>query len=433
MLTLDVHLLNRIKQRNAEKAAEAVRESLQGQILKSDEIKAALARFESAYGKENEKKPHTKKWVTLYSVLSDLRSLGIQAHGIKSLDSIIAICKERATEEDQARIALSAKAFELWQSYSHLNSKKMCEKLKDILPRLNEDDIKYDIEALQIEMQKHAQKHAQKQAQKQEQNHAQKQMLIPMQVQKQKQMQKQMQMRMEKKKKMQKKQVQVHHGWDWEGLYKAVYHLWYNDFVEQWTPILEDWEEFLLWQHNKSVSKMISKAYHKDNMVNVDFGQCDFCWRFVPGTEISGHGRFSCNQHKRNIGTEYDKGRELKDFAEKHYNPEVARLVNELERARQLQGQEADEQEVARRQEISNALRHYQEQEDAHKHQERQAQDLELDHWVQKKRSGLPRFPDQDVARLTQDLEVARHENALLRMERDILKKAAAYFAKESL
>ncbi|MDE8731213.1 hypothetical protein PZH39_16090 [Desulfovibrio desulfuricans] len=34
-----------------------------------------------------------------------------------------------------------------------------------------------------------------------------------------------------------------------------------------------------------------------------------------------------------------------------------------------------------------------------------------------------------------QDAELARleKENALLRMERDILKKAAAYFAKESL
>ena len=36
---------------------------------------------------------------------------------------------------------------------------------------------------------------------------------------------------------------------------------------------------------------------------------------------------------------------------------------------------------------------------------------------------------------LPQDAELARlkKENALLRMERDILKKAAAYFAKESL
>ena len=43
-------------------------------------------------------------------------------------------------------------------------------------------------------------------------------------------------------------------------------------------------------------------------------------------------------------------------------------------------------------------------------------------------------FPGQGVMRPEQaQLERLRKENAKLRMERDLLKKAAAYFAKESM
>lgn len=43
-------------------------------------------------------------------------------------------------------------------------------------------------------------------------------------------------------------------------------------------------------------------------------------------------------------------------------------------------------------------------------------------------------FPGQGVMRPEQaELERLRKENAKLRMERDLLKKAAAYFAKESM
>ena len=56
-----------------------------------------------------------------------------------------------------------------------------------------------------------------------------------------------------------------------------------------------------------------------------------------------------------------------------------------------------------------------------------------LEYWVKQARKGL--LSDRKSVVTAEDMELARlrKENAELKMEREILKKAAAYFAKESL
>jgi transposase-like protein len=59
-----------------------------------------------------------------------------------------------------------------------------------------------------------------------------------------------------------------------------------------------------------------------------------------------------------------------------------------------------------------------------------------LDNWLRKHRAGKLQEVGQSYRPLTEiEMELARvkKENAILKMERDILKKAAAYFARESL
>ena len=54
-------------------------------------------------------------------------------------------------------------------------------------------------------------------------------------------------------------------------------------------------------------------------------------------------------------------------------------------------------------------------------------------YWVQKFRQAGELPPENETAPTTDELKQLRKENAKLRMENDILKKAAAYFAKESM
>ena len=59
-----------------------------------------------------------------------------------------------------------------------------------------------------------------------------------------------------------------------------------------------------------------------------------------------------------------------------------------------------------------------------------------LEHWVGKARRGQPllkRAPAQPVDEVQAELTRLRQENARLKLEKEILKKAAAYFAKESM
>ena len=59
-----------------------------------------------------------------------------------------------------------------------------------------------------------------------------------------------------------------------------------------------------------------------------------------------------------------------------------------------------------------------------------------LANWVYRARHGqamLKRQPVKPVSELEAELARLRQENARLRVEKDILKKAAAYFAKESM
>lgn len=59
-----------------------------------------------------------------------------------------------------------------------------------------------------------------------------------------------------------------------------------------------------------------------------------------------------------------------------------------------------------------------------------------LANWVGKARRGQPllkRAPAQPVDELQAELSRLRQENARLKLEKEILKKAAAYFAKESM
>lgn len=59
-----------------------------------------------------------------------------------------------------------------------------------------------------------------------------------------------------------------------------------------------------------------------------------------------------------------------------------------------------------------------------------------LTNWVNRARRGqalVAREPAQPVSQLEAELSRLRQENARLKMEREILKKAAAYFAKESM
>jgi len=59
-----------------------------------------------------------------------------------------------------------------------------------------------------------------------------------------------------------------------------------------------------------------------------------------------------------------------------------------------------------------------------------------LANWVYRARKGqelVKRALVQPVSEIQAELSRLRQENARLKMERDILKKAAAYFAKESM
>ena len=59
-----------------------------------------------------------------------------------------------------------------------------------------------------------------------------------------------------------------------------------------------------------------------------------------------------------------------------------------------------------------------------------------LANWVYRARKGqalVKRQPTQPVSELEVELRRLRQENARLRVEKEILKKAAAYFAKQSL
>ena len=59
-----------------------------------------------------------------------------------------------------------------------------------------------------------------------------------------------------------------------------------------------------------------------------------------------------------------------------------------------------------------------------------------LGNWVARTRKGevlMKRAPGQPVTELEAELARLRQENARLRIEKEILKKAAAYFAKESM
>ena len=59
-----------------------------------------------------------------------------------------------------------------------------------------------------------------------------------------------------------------------------------------------------------------------------------------------------------------------------------------------------------------------------------------LGNWVARTRKGealMKRAPRQPVSELEAELARLKQENARLRIEREILKKAAAYFAKESM
>ena len=54
-------------------------------------------------------------------------------------------------------------------------------------------------------------------------------------------------------------------------------------------------------------------------------------------------------------------------------------------------------------------------------------------YWVQKFRQTGELSPEEQTTPATDELKQLRKENMRLRMENDILKKAAAYFAKESM
>lgn len=59
-----------------------------------------------------------------------------------------------------------------------------------------------------------------------------------------------------------------------------------------------------------------------------------------------------------------------------------------------------------------------------------------LANWVSRARQGqalVKRAPAQPACELEAELSRLRQENARLKLEREILKKAAAYFAKESM
>ena len=61
---------------------------------------------------------------------------------------------------------------------------------------------------------------------------------------------------------------------------------------------------------------------------------------------------------------------------------------------------------------------------------------FELGNWVARTRKGealMKRPPGQPLTELEGELSRLRQENARLRIEKEILKKAAAYFAKESM
>ena len=56
-----------------------------------------------------------------------------------------------------------------------------------------------------------------------------------------------------------------------------------------------------------------------------------------------------------------------------------------------------------------------------------------LSYWIRTAKAGRAFAADKGTSGAEQELERLRKENSVLRMECEILKKAAAYFAKESL
>ncbi len=56
-----------------------------------------------------------------------------------------------------------------------------------------------------------------------------------------------------------------------------------------------------------------------------------------------------------------------------------------------------------------------------------------LRHWIEKHRKAGVLPPAEQPVQVAEEMKNLRKENARLRLENEILKKAAAYFAKESL
>ena len=277
----DESLLHRIKQLNAKGSTEAVRRSLKDSLLAD-----ALRFFENSYSRHGANdSPGKNEWETLQKALCDLQTI---QHGIENIESIIDICKERATREKEAKDILSSAGFDLWRAYSHLNSEFLWRKLCKII---------LEAERILEQSKSCGPQPAAGKKQGSLSDVQQDAAKLPTKKCGRKYVLNEMKRLCGRSKNMQ-------------GLFNVVDNIIRNDAIDWQDPHLGDWRDsrrLVDWPHPLEPWKDFlllmlgrERSSSKFNVENDDFGRCEFCWRLAPIRKVSEQGRYVCHLHQRN-------------------------------------------------------------------------------------------------------------------------------------